>query len=154
MLPSPLTPVLSSGSLPSHQAKVKEHYLSHAQTYRIWVDSHASDTRSHTTLAASQEGNREFKPVTPHSPGEVSRTQHLLLFEFSILQLTYLFLEKGEQGEEEFLQRTLFCLLWLQPYYLSEFSIHQQGCLQKQLMSRRQVESPLKFHNTEMQNHP
>lgn len=72
MLPSPLTPVPSSGSLPSHQAKVKEHYLSHAQTCRIWVDSHASDTRSHTTLAASQESNREFKPVTPHSPGEVS----------------------------------------------------------------------------------
>lgn len=111
MLPSPLTPVLSSGSLLSHQFEVKEHYLSHEQTCRIWVDSHASDTRLYTTLPASQESNREFKPVTPHSPGEVSGTQHLLLFGFSILQLMYFFLEKGEQGEEEFLQRTLFCLL-------------------------------------------
>lgn len=60
--------LLSSGSLPSHKLQLEEHDLSDDQTCRIWVDSHASDSRLHTTLPACQGGKRDLGVSLPILP--------------------------------------------------------------------------------------
>lgn len=71
------------------------------------MDSH--NTRLHTALPASQRSNREFKPVTAHSPREVSENKHLLLLRFSTHQPRAFFLgERKTRGRSVFAQNTFF----------------------------------------------
>lgn len=73
---------------------------------RIQVDSH--NTRLHTALPASQGSNREFKPVTAHSPREVSGNKRLLLLTFSTQPHAFFLGERKTRGRRVFAQNAFF----------------------------------------------
>lgn len=128
-----LLQLLSPDSLSSHKLQLEEHHMSDDQTCRIWVDSHAWDTRLHTTLPASQGSKQKFGLSLLILPGRwggakssAAQIQHLP---------TCTFFLRRTRGR--IFAGNIFCLPWLQPYYLSGFSLLQSVSSQKRLMSRR-----------------
>lgn len=112
-------PLLSLGSLAPHKLQWEEWCA--CQTIGIWVDSHL--WHKATLNSSSKPGvQTELDPSLLILPGRWEAAKSSAAHIQHLPTCTFFLREKRTRGRS--FAENIFCLLWLQPHYLSEFSLH------------------------------